>query len=175
MRIGTISAAVVATLAMGRATTLQKLTVDDMIKQSTAILRVTVTGSYATARGADIYTHYQFQITETLKAGPGQIREIGVPGGILNGLRQLAAGAPELKTGQDYVVFLWTGRSGMAQVIGLSQGLFTVMQDDNNVTVLMRGPVDAVMLDRQGRVINDQGVSMKLADLRAEIKKVMGQ
>jgi|SRR5579872_1148022 len=175
MRIGTISAAVAATLAISQATTLQRLTLDDMIRQSTAIVRVTVTGSYTAPRGPDIYTHYQFQVTETLKAGPAQIREVAVPGGAMNGVRQLAAGSPELKTGQDYVIFLWTGRSGMTQVIGLSQGLFRAMQNDNNETVLVRGPSDGLMLDARGRVVSDQGVTMKLADLRTEIQKVMAQ
>lgn len=175
MRITTIPAALIATLAISQATTLQKLTIDDMIRQSTAIVRVTVTASYASRRGADIYTHYQFKIIETLKSGPAQIQEVAIPGGALNGVRQLAAGSPELKTGGDYVVFLWTGRSGMTQVIGLSQGLFRVMQNGNNETVLVRGPADGLMLDPQGRVVNDQGVTMKLADLRSEIQKVMAQ
>jgi hypothetical protein len=174
MRTGKPTAVLIATLAICQATTLQKLSLDDMIRQSTAIVRVTVTGSYAAARGLDIYTHYQFQVVETLKAGPVQIREVAVPGGAAGGLRQLAAGAPGLKTGQDYVVFLWTGRSGMTQVMGLSQGLFSVMQSDSNETVLVRGPVDGLMLDRAGRVVSDQAITMKLADLRSQIQKALG-
>ncbi len=174
MRIGIITAALAATLVPSQATTLQKLTVDDMIKQSTAIVRATVTGSYTAQRGMDIYTYYQFKVTETLK-GSSQIQEVAVPGGVYKGLQQLAAGSPALAKGQDYVIFLWTGRSGMTQVIGLSQGLFTVMQNDLNETVLVRGPIGSLMLDRAGRVISDSGVTLKLADLRSQIKKTVGQ
>ena len=175
MRIASITAALLASLGSLGATTLQKLTTDDMIKQSTAIVRATVIGSYTAQRGSDIYTYYQFQVTETLKAGPAKLAEVAVPGGTINGLRQFAAGAPGLTKGQDYVIFLWTGRSGMTQVIGLSQGLFTAMQNDANETVLIRGPIDSLMLDRAGHVIADQGVSMKLSDLRTEIQKVLGK
>jgi hypothetical protein len=165
MRVLTLLAA----LTISQATTLQKLSTDEMIKQSTAIVRATVTGSYTAVRGQDYYTYYQLQITDTLK-GSG-VKEIGVPGGVVKGIRQLAPGAPVLQVGQDYVIFQWTGRSGMTQVIGLSQGLFTVMQNDQNETVLVRGAADALMLDKQGRVIADQGVTIKLADLKAQIQK----
>jgi len=175
MRFRTIPAVSIAILAVCHATTLQKLALADMIAHSTAIVRATVTGSYTTQRGADIYTHYQFQVTETLKAGPVQIADVAVPGGEWKGVRQLAAGSPELKAGQDYVIFLWTGRSGMTQVIGLSQGLFRVMQNENNQAVLVRGPSDSLMLDAQGRVVSDQGVTMKLSDLRTAIQKAKVQ
>src|SRR5579883_2487686 len=163
MRILTQSALFVAAVALAQATTLQRLSTDDMIRQSTAIVRATVTGSYTAQRGSDLYTYYQFTVTETLKAGPAAITTVAVPGGMLNGLRQFAAGAPALNKGQDYVIFLWTGKSGMTQVIGLSQGLFSVMTNDSGDTILVRGPIDSLMLDRAGRVVGDQGISMKLS------------
>ena len=52
-----------------------------------------------------------------------------MPGGVVNGIRQSVTGAPELKPGQEYVLFLWTSRSGLTQVIGLSQGLFKVSEE----------------------------------------------
>ena len=174
MRIVLISAALIASPALCHATTLQKLTTDDMIRQSTSIVRATVTGTSTVQRGSDIYTYYQFTVTETLKAGPAQVSAVAVPGGTFNGLRQLAAGAPALAKGQDYVIFLWTGKSGMTQVIGLSQGLFTVMQNDANETVVVRGPIDSFMLDRAGRVVSDSGLTLKLSDLRTQIRKASG-
>ena len=169
LRLGTISAVAVAFVAASQATTLQRLSNDEMIKQSTAIVRATVTGSYTVARGHDLYTYYQLQVTDTLKGAA--IKEVAIPGGTLKGIRQLAPGAPALVQGHDYVIFLWTGRSGMTQVIGLSQGLFTVMQNDSNEAVLVRGPSDALMLDKQGRVVADQGLTLKLSDLKTQIQK----
>ena len=175
MRIRPIAAVFLAALTVCQATTLQKLTTDDMIRQSTAIVRARVTGSYAAARGQDFYTYFQLQVTETLKAGSAAVKEVAVPGGVMRGMRQLAPGAPALSIGQDYVIFLWTGRSGMTQVIGLSQGLFSVMLNDSNETVLVRGPADALMLDKQGRVVSDQGLTIKLSDLRTQIQKARAQ
>jgi hypothetical protein len=182
MRNRSILASLAVLAAPAWATTLQKLSLDDMIGQSTSIVRAKVTGSSTSMLGRDIYTYYQFQVLETLKAGPAQpssaqssSSSVAVPGGVARGLRQIAAGAPALSAGQEYVLFLWTSRSGLTQVIGLSQGLFTVMQNEAGDTVLVRPAASELMLDQAGKVVNDQGVTMKLTDLRTEIQKVAGK
>jgi hypothetical protein len=175
MRTLTLSISLAAIAALAPATTLERMSVDDMIRQSTAIVRAKVAGSHAAQRGATIYTYYQFEVLETLKAGPSPVSELAVPGGMANGVRQVAAGAPALNPGQEYVIFLWTSRSGMTQVIGFSQGLFTVMQNGSGESILVRPAITDLMLDRAGRVVSDQGVSMKLSDLRSEIQKVQGK
>jgi hypothetical protein len=165
-------------LAVAQGTTLQQLSTDELISQATAIVRVKVAASSSARRGRDIYTYYQFQVLETLKssgtaqAAPGP-HEVAVPGGVADGLREMVPGAPNLTTGQEYVIFLWTSRSGLTQVIGLSQGLFTVMQDTSGNPVLVRPAAPGLMLDRAGNVVNDAGVTLKLGDLRAEVQKVL--
>src|SRR5580704_11820147 len=130
MRTRSMLLAGLAILASAGATTLQKLSLDDMIQQSTGIVRAKVTGSRSALRGQNIYTYYRLHVLETARAleaakvNPGQDIEVAVPGGSVNGVRQVAIGAPELNAGAEYVVFLWTGKSGLTQIIGLSQGLF---------------------------------------------------
>src|SRR5271155_3296819 len=126
MRTRTILLAGFFAVACAYATTLQQLSLDDMIQQSTGIVRAKVTGSSMTLRGQNVYTYYHLQILETAKpyGKPGAEIDVAVPGGTANGMRQVVVGAPELTTGSQYVVFLWTSRSGLTQIIGLSQGLF---------------------------------------------------
>lgn len=154
------------------ATTLQKLTLNDLITQSTAIVRVKVTSGSASLRGRDIYTTYQLQVLETLK-GAAQT-SVAVPGGVSGGLRQMVAGAPTLTAGGQYVIFLWTNRSGLTQVIGLSQGLFSVMQDSAGNQVLVRPAATGQMVDKSGNLITDQAVTISLSDLRSEIQTLTG-
>jgi hypothetical protein len=156
------------------ATTLQQLSTDGMIQQSTAIVRAKVTGSYAALRGKDVYTYYQLLVTENLKAASPQQLEVAVPGGATRGIRQMVPGAPVLATGQEYVIFVWTSKSGLAQVIGLSQGLFAVTQNSAGDTVIVRPAAVSMMLNQAGQVVADQPVSMSLSDLRTEIQKVLG-
>ena len=53
------------------------------------------------------------------------------------------AGAPTLAAGQDYVLFLWTSKSGLTQVIGLSQGLFNVITNSQGQSIVSRGAATA--------------------------------
>lgn len=175
MRILSIAAMLAVTVASSEGTTLQKLTLDDMIRQSTAIVRAKVSESYAAMHGSAVYTYYKFQITETLKDGSAALSEVAIPGGVAKGLRQMVPGAPALATGQEYVVFLWTSKSGLTQIIGLSQGLFQVSQDASGNPVLIRPAVAALMLDAQGNPVSNPSLTMSLSSLRSEIQKVQGQ
>ncbi len=172
MKFGLLSFVLAVSL---HATTLQKLTLDDMIKQSTAIVHVKVSSSSAVMRGRNIYTFYQFQALETLKAGNGAQTEVAVPGGSTAGLRQQVAGAPVLATGGEYVIFLWTSNSGLTQVIGLSQGLFNVVLDSSGNAELVRGTISgATLVNQSGQALNPAAVTISLSGLKAEIQKVLG-
>jgi hypothetical protein len=163
-----------ALAASAWATTLQKLSTDDMIRQSTGIVRAKVTGSRAAFLGKDVYTYYQLQVTENLKGFSAMQLEVAVPGGGARGVRQMVPGAPVLASGQEYVVFLWTSRSGLTQVIGLSQGLFAVTQNSAGDSVIVRPAAVSMMLNQAGQVVADQPVSLSLSDLRSEIRSVLG-
>ncbi|MGH9557819.1 MAG: hypothetical protein ACRD30_01170, partial [Bryobacteraceae bacterium] len=120
------------------------------------------------------YTYYRLQILENLKSSnPSQV-EVAVPGGAAGGIRQMAIGAPTLDSGQEYVIFLWTSRSGLTQIIGLSQGLFRAMQTESGDAVLVRPAAEDLMLDAAGKIVDDRAVSMRLADLRTEIQSALG-
>lgn len=155
------------------ATTLRQLTIDDMIAQSTSVVHVKVGSSGTLVRGHNIYTTYQLQVLETLKGAP--LSEAAVPGGTSAGIRQEVAGAPKLTLGGEYVLFLWTSNSGLTQIIGLSQGLFNVVQDANGNPVLVRGALTgATTVDKSGQVVNPSAVTISLANLKAEVQKVLG-
>jgi hypothetical protein len=156
------------------ATTLQQLTLEDMAHQSTAIVRARVTGSRSAGSGADIYTYFQLQVVETWKASGQAPTEVAVPGGVFNGIRQTVTGAPELKAGQEYVLFLWTSRSGLTQVIGLSQGVFKVSEEGSGGEVAMRPAASELMLNSSGSPVEDRPVSIQLQDLRSRVRKALG-
>src|SRR5690348_7019689 len=108
MRIVLSGICLVWSVAQLGAATLSRLTLDDMINQSTAIVRARITGSYAAARGPVIYTFYQAQVTAQWKGATQTAVEIAVPGGTANGLRQTFPGTPQLTEGKEYLLFVWT-------------------------------------------------------------------
>lgn len=161
-------------LTPARSATLERLSLADMIAQSTAIVRAKVTGSYAVRRGPVIYTYYSIQTAEQLK-GP-KPAAVAVPGGNLNNLRQTFPGAPALKTGDEFVFFLWTGSSGITQIMGLTQGLFRISPGESGDAVATRAATSELMLERgTGRQVKDQTVVMNLSELRSRIASQLGQ
>lgn len=175
MLVRTIISAVILLWMPLQATTLQQLSTDEMIQQATSVVRAKITGSYGVAVGQDIYTRYTLTVLETLKEEPSgkAATEITVPGGSARGVRQVVAGAPTFEVGEEYVVFLWTSRSGMTQVMGLTQGQFSVRQDTQGNQVLLRSASTETMLDKSGRVIADQPLSLRISDLRMRVRQLV--
>jgi hypothetical protein len=156
------------------ATTLQQLTLGELAQKSSAIVRAKVTGSSGVLRGRDVYTIYQFEPLETVKPRDGTApAEVALPGGVAGGMRQVVAGAPVLRAGQEYVLFLWTGRSGLTQLMGMSQGLFAVERTTAGDVLTTRPAAGEQMLDGTGHAVHDAGLSMPWSELKAKVTKAL--
>ena len=154
--------------------TLRQLSLDDMIMQSTMIVRGNVQQTNTMLHGSMIFSHYIVQVKETHKGPVANQIDIGVPGGILNGAVQRFAGAPALSASQDYVLFLWTSKTGLTQVIGLSQGLFSVISTAAGSPLLVvRAAASERMLNAAGQPVTDNDIQMPLSDLKAHIQSVL--
>ncbi len=153
--------------------TLRQLSLDDMILQSTLIVRGNVQPGTAVFHGSMIFTHYTVQVTETYKGRAPSQFDIGVPGGIVHGVIQRFAGAPLFSTSQDYVLFLWTSKTGLTQVIGLSQGLFSVISISGAPPTVVRAAASERMLNSAGQPVNDNDIRMSLSELKSHIQSVL--
>jgi hypothetical protein len=173
MRKLIISALVAACLAPLPGSTLLHLSLNDMIGKSTAIVQGTVQPSYSAFRGAMIYTHYKVQVTATYKGSPAQSWDLAVPGGAVNGVQQYFAGAPALTAGQSYLLFLWTSKTGLTQVIGLSQGLFNVTSNSSGQLIVSRGAASETMLNASGQIMNDSNIQMTLTQMSSLIQAAL--
>lgn len=151
-------------------TTLEKLSMDQLIERSTAIVRGTVLDAYPMQRGSVIYTTYRVRVSQTLKGAAPSTIEISVPGGQMNGVRQSFSGSPTLDRGVEYVVFVWTSRSGINHTLGLAQGVFDVKPGANGALMLSRGVIDAQMLDANGVQTEDSGAKISLARLLERVR-----
>jgi hypothetical protein len=161
---------VFSTLAPLPSATLERLSLPDMITGSTAIVRAKVTRSYGALSGRVIYTHYQIKISETLKGAGAATAEFVVQGGVANNLRQSFSGVPQFSVGDEYVFFLWTGKSGLTQLMGLTQGLFSVAQDGSPDPATTRMASHEVMLQRgTGQQVKDQTLVLTMSQLRSQI------
>ncbi len=170
MRVLTrIGAAALLAALLVPAATLEKLSLDEMAQKSTAIVRGRVLSSYAAQQGSIIYTHYRVQVSETWKGANAANLDVVVPGGAVRGLRQTFAGTPTLAPDTDYVLFLWTGASRLTRVIGLTQGLFTVMKTANGEVAFRPAATEAMIDPASGRLVRDEALTLKVADLHRRV------
>jgi len=160
-------------LAFLQGSTLQQLSLDDMIRKSTIIVRGQIQPTYSAVRGSVIYTHYQVQVSEVLKGLATNQIDLAVPGGTSNGKTQIFSGIPSLLSGRDYVLFLWTSKSGLTQVIGLSQGLFGVTTNSAGQLMVQRAAATERMLNSSGQTVSDSDIQLPIGDLRTRIQSVL--
>ncbi len=141
-----------------------------MVARSTAIVRGKVTGSSAAFSGPVIYTHYTVQVIETLKGTASGATDVVLPGGVAQNVRQSFAGTPSLNVGAEYVLFLYTGQSGLTTIVGLTQGLFTLDSGSSGEPTATRTATRELMLDPvTGHPVKDDTLVMKLSALRAQV------
>jgi len=168
-------AAIAVCLGSLEAATLERITLDDMIGKSTAIVRGRVIGSNAAAHGSMIYTHLKIQVLERWKGSQLTVEDVVVPGGEVGRARQTFSGTPSLADGSEYVLFLWKGRSGLTHIIGLSQGVFDVRQASSGAKVASKSATSEMMLEPgTGRVVKDEAVEIPLDELARRIVAVLG-
>ena len=151
--------------------TLERLSLDDMITRSSSIVRGKVTASWAAFTGSVIYTHYQIQVGEQFKGAGQSSVEIMIPGGTAKGLSQNFSGSPVLNQGDEFVFFLWTSKSGITWITGLTQGLFSLAPGDAGADrIATRSASRELMLDPDtARPVKDTALSMSLSALRTRI------
>ena len=159
------------------AATLEYLSLDDMAKKSTAIVRGRVQSCAGEFRGSVIYTHCKVAVTEQWKGTAHSLADVATPGGTAKGMAQNFSGSPKLLQGEEYVLFLWTGKSGMTQVIGLSQGVFDLKADTagqaKGQAMAQRAATTERMLDAAGKVLSDSPLEMRVRDLKARVVKAL--
>ena len=174
MRFAVYIAGLLALGASVFGATLEKLSVEQMSQQSTVIVRGRITGCSGEMRGPVIYTRCAVAVTETWKGSPAQKIEFVVPGGTFQGLSQTFSGSPKFNADEQFVLFLWVGRSGIPQIIGLSQGAFSVSTTDKGEIKVKKEATSEVMLDARGNQVRDEAVSMSVGDLRSRVRQALG-
>ena len=163
-------------------TTLEKLALDDMIVKSTEIVRGRVSSIASLRRGALILTQARVTVSERWKGPEASSVDVFLHGGTFQGLRQTFSGTPELREGAEYVFFLWAGKSGSRQIIGLSQGVLDIQVSapaggapTGSVGLMAHRAAIADMVDRgTGQQVDDPGFAIPINQLRTRVKHVLG-
>ena len=120
-----------------QATTVQRLSLEDMTKKSNSIVLGRVRASRVYWSGNVILTTTTINVTETIKGQVSRDIEVTTVGGTVGDTTLHVSGMPAFQSGEDAVVFV--EKSGVfSTVVGLAQGKFTVDNGEvaNTVTDL---------------------------------------
>lgn len=119
----------VAALApLAQATTLQRLTFEELTDSSDMIVTGKVTRTWAAwdARHHYIWTHYEVEVAATQKGARSTSVQLSEPGGTAEGMTMTIGGTSKYNVGDEVLVFLQTMPNGMIRTTGWGQGKYTV-------------------------------------------------
>lgn len=157
------------------ATTLEHLSLTQMVQKSSLIVRGTVEESGSAQRNGIIFTTYKVTVKDQLKGSTASSLTLEVPGGTYGAAHQIFSGAPKLAKDHEYVVFIWTSPSGHNQIIGLTQGLFDAAQGSNGEIILTQGQSSVPQLNTGGTIENASQIRVSWSDLAAKVAQEKAQ
>lgn len=105
-----------------------RVSVEELARTSSAVVRGTVTAERAQTSpdGREIFTTYEVRTRSLLRGrAPATVRVV-VPGGVVGRVGQRVDAAPTLSRGEALVLFLQPAGPGAFRVNGLAQGKFRV-------------------------------------------------
>ena len=113
------------------ATTVQRLTLDDMVKKAHTIVqgRVRSSNAHWSADRRLILTTYTIDVQETIKGQAVRTIDLTIVGGKVGNQGLFVSGMPSFDTGEEAVVFVENSGS-YSTIVGLSQGKFAVHNDE---------------------------------------------
>lgn len=174
MRYLLLLLAALATTLQG--TTLEKLSFDEMVAKSTMIVRGRIALSNVKQHGAIHYSHYKVQVAEQFKGPAAKVIDVVLPGGTIGRSQQTFSGVPTFAADTDLVLFLWTSKSGLTHIIGLTQGILQVSKDANGQTVFSRDAIREGLVDsRTGRPAIDGGLRFTATEFSSRVSRGAAQ
>src|SRR5687768_1790780 len=116
-----------ALATVSRATTVERLTLDDLARRSQSVVQGVVRGSrtYWSPDGKLILTNTTIEVTEAIKGQAGRTIDVTTVGGRIGDTVLHVSGMPAFTSGENTIVFVERS-SGYLTVLGLGQGKFTV-------------------------------------------------
>ena len=118
-----------AACAAAYATSLARMSLEQLTSAADAIAQVECVSASATWQDGAIWTRSTFRVVETLKGDLGTEVTVRLPGGRVGHLTATVDGAPRFFPGEEAIVFLARTRSGDYSVAGWVEGTFRVERD----------------------------------------------
>ncbi len=119
---------------VSHATTVERLTLDDLVRKARKIVVGRVNGSRTYWSGQVILTTYTIDVQETIKGTASRSIELTTIGGTIGEITLHVAGMPSFRNDENAVVFV-ESTGPVSTIVGLSQGKFSVKNGEVTNTI----------------------------------------
>lgn len=151
-----VGIALVAVVA--NATTLARLSFDDLAKQSAAVARLRCLSSESAWDGGEIWTVTRFEVVERNKGLLGGIVTVRMLGGRAGNFYSRVDGVPVFRAGEEVYLFLWGKTGEPYRVLGWSQGTFRILRDAGSGVESVSQESTSSNFDPQVRKFRSEGI-----------------
>jgi hypothetical protein len=160
-----------------RATTLVRLSLDQLAAGSDAVARVNFSSAETRWENGTIWTVTTVKVVETIKGNlPAEI-SVRLPGGRVGHLTATVEGTPRFHPGDDAIVFLKNSPAGGFTVAGWVEGTFRISRDPRtgNQTVTQDSSAFAVF-DPATKTFRTEGVHrMPIDEFRGRLASAVAR
>jgi len=166
-----ILAAVSSIPQASHATTLARLSLDQLAVAADAVARVRCAGAESHRENGSIWTVTTFDVVESMKGNLPTLVRVHLPGGRVGHLIVTVEGTPKFNAGDESVVFLVRSPAGGFSVAGWVEGAFRIALDPRTrgETVTQDSSAFAVF-DAATRSFKTEGIRrMPIEQFRARV------
>jgi hypothetical protein len=157
------------------ATVVVPLDFAELVGASDTIAHVRVIDLRAAVLAGRTDTVVTAAVSSYVKGGPGEHVTFLIPGGEIGRYRTVVVGAPVLQNGDEIVVFLRRGASGLSTVVGFSQGVLHVSRQAVDGMPMVLSPPVLRDPERDQRVVRGEtpGRFIRLERFLQEVRSAM--
>lgn len=115
-----------------RATTLQRMSLNQLAQAAGTVVRARCASSTARWENGAIWTFSEFEIVERFKGNPPTRIRVRLPGGRVGYISTQVEDAPAFRPGDDAVLFLEATADGSYGVTAWAEGTFRIRKDSRD-------------------------------------------
>lgn len=163
----------ITTARPARATTLVRLSLDQLVQASTVIARGHVLSqeSLWTPDHRRIITLTTFAVAQALKGSPSATLVVQQLGGTVGNIRLHVSGNPRFHTDTDYLLFLENARVDASKylVVGMMQGAYRIFRDQTTREERVISPVMSYLMGPAHGAPKPSELTMPLGAFRQQV------
>jgi hypothetical protein len=163
------------TAAFANATTLARLSFNDLAQQSSAVARLRCLGSEFHWDRGELWTETRFEVLERNKGLLSGIVTVRTIGGISGHLHSHVDAVPVFRTGEEVYLFLWARPGEPYRVLGWAQGTFRIARNaDSGVETVTQDSANAPIFDPRTRTFRHGGIrNLPIAIFQLKLRRAL--